>query len=252
MQRHRHRGAAAHPPARPPGAEHHRLQPPPPPSPSTKARMLPPSLPTRSARTTRRAAGSASAPRCPGRTAPAGPMLRQFRRAARHRHLPSTARSAADGRPGPPPAARPGSVERRPAGPARRKPGRHGVAAAGHSRPAWRAAITAAPRSMPATERPEPLRHAVGQRGDAGRTVVPLLEPAGDDAHHAGMPVIARQPAARARRATCASAGRIAASSIAASTFWRCRFTASSVGGQGARLHRVVATAAGADRDRPR
>ncbi len=54
--------------------------------------------------------------------------------------------------------------------------------------PACRAAITAAPRSWPATERPDPFRHTVRNPGDAGRAVEALLDPAGDDADHAGMP----------------------------------------------------------------
>ena len=36
-----------------------------------------------------------------------------------------------------------------------------------------------------------PLRHPVGDRRDAGRAVEALLDPAGDDADHAGMPVAA-------------------------------------------------------------
>ena len=95
--------------------------------------------------------------------------------------------------------------------------------------PACRAAITAAPRSSPGSERPEPFASPSAIAGDAGRAVEPLLHPAGDDADHARMPVGAADqqhgvPGHRLRLGGRASA----ASSIDASTSCRCRFTASS------------------------
>ena len=48
---------------------------------------------------------------------------------------------------------------------------------------------------------PGALRHAVGDPGDAGRPVEPLLDAPGDDADHAGMPALApHQQRGMARR----------------------------------------------------
>ncbi len=70
------------------------------------------------------------------------------------------------------------------------------------SRPAWRAAITAAPRSTPFTERPDPLPSAAVHADDEGRPPVAFDQAARDDADHADMPALAlhherrRQPRA--------------------------------------------------------
>ena len=75
------------------------------------------------------------------------------------------------------------------------------------SSPAWRAAITAAPRSTPGTERPEPLPTLAVEADHEGRPVEALVQPAGDDADHAGMPALARDDQRRRRqpRPACAS-----------------------------------------------
>ena len=150
------------------GAEQHRLQPRPPPSPSTKARIVLRLLPDPVGPHHPRARQHQH------RLLVARPERRQPRRAAAPDRssppatasVPSTARSAAAGS-----AARrrqplvEEGVERRAAASAaartpppsrgrRRSPGC----------PACRAAITAAPRSSPGTDRPRTLRHAVGQR----------------------------------------------------------------------------------------
>ncbi len=84
---------------------------------------------------------------------------------------------------------------------------------------ACRAAITAAAQIDPRRPTAPSLSPARRQCRRPGRAVEALLDPAGDDADHAGMPV--RSAASRITgcpAATCASACAIASSSIAAST----------------------------------
>ncbi len=59
------------------------------------------------------------------------------------------------------------------------------------SRPDWRAASTAAPRSTPRTERPEPLPTLAVHADHEGRPAVALDQAAGDDADHADVPALA-------------------------------------------------------------
>ena len=179
-----------------------------------------------------RAAAPASAPRCRRRTAPAaraGAPVPSSLRAPRACPPPTDPpRSAAAPR-------RPGARSGRRGTSASRAGGSENPAAIGWPPPvvripAWRAAITAAPRSSPVTERPDPLaRPSAIPATQAGRLNRSLIRPAtmpttpgcqAGTAHHQR-----RMPLRRLRSA----AARSASSSIAASTSWRWRFTASSV-----------------------
>ena len=118
-------------------------------------------------------------------------LLRQFRRAARHRqralHQQIGRRRAT---PPPPPAARPGTRGTPPAAPrARENPAAIGCPPPVVSMPAWRAAITARAEVEPGHRAAGALGHAVGDAGHAGRAVEALLDPPGDDADHARMPL---------------------------------------------------------------
>ncbi len=79
------------------------------------------------------------------------------------------------------------------------------------SRPAWRAAMTAAPRSTPGTGRPEPLARPSAMPADAGGAVELLFHPAGDDADDAGVPAVAGDQQHGAAGAAWASAAAKAA-----------------------------------------
>ena len=99
------------------------------------------------------------------------------------------------------------------------------------SRPACRAAVTAAPISTPGTERHDALPIAVLPGDDDRRPVVALLEPARDDADDAGVPapVMGEDQGRRRKnlRLLADSTCSMASSSTACSMAWRSRLSAS-------------------------
>ena len=108
------------------------------------------------------------------------------------------------------------------------------------SRPLSFAASTAAPRSTPEIERPEPLPMPVlVERDDDRRAAELLLEPAGDDADHA-RDASPRAATIATARLPCAPRSASAASLTAASIARRSSLSRSSSAAIAARLVRIL------------